>query len=394
MKKIGVVCFEDTEVVGKAWASVSGEESKRINGIGELSSSVYWVTNLPYNLFRRFNLNKKPNVFDHQFFRTSVKLIAGEVGLEDDLKKLSEFSAKTFQRVYDYCESMYDVDLKYSPYRLNTLLSDYVIAKSVRQIPMGSTASTLTEAFMESTQQNQAMIGEVPKGSKARTFSFPKGAYARELLSLDYPVSTQWNMLNEVDIKTVIGTREGNTITGTSSAIKKINKICSQKAGLFKINVLYTEKFFRSFSTFGQGSNYNRSWVTLPELLDIIQFSVIEILEGYTSEIGKLPLHKSIDLSIDEFSYSRGLMLENVWTAYTLPLNRGKFFTPVGAYMRAYDRILCNKVAYEFARNNFSVGSFGTGRVVVYCKKSEERLATEIAIENGMLPPLYMMESN
>lgn len=391
MKKIGVVCFEDIESVGKAWASVSGEEAKRIGGIGELSSSVYWVTNLPYGIFRKYNLNKKPNVFDQQFFRTSVKLIAGEAGLEDDLKELSEFCAKVFQRVFDSCESMYDIDLKYSPYRLNTLLSDYVISKNVRQIPMGASASTLTEAFMESTQQNQGMIGEVPKGSKARTFSFPKGAFARELMSQHYPVSTQWEPINESDIRTVIGTREGNTISGTSAAIKKINKICLGKAGMFKISVLYTEKFFRSFATFGQGSNYNRSWVTLPELMEILQYNVVELLEGYISELGTLQIHKDIDLDIDEFSYSRGLLMENIWTAYTLPLNRGKFFTPVGAYMRAYDRIMCAKAAYEFARNNLSVGSYGTGRVVVYCKKSEESMAMEIALENGLIPPLFMM---
>tara|TARA_B100001245_G_C22894595_1_gene431749 strand:+ start:8475 stop:9653 length:1179 start_codon:yes stop_codon:yes gene_type:complete len=391
MKRIGVVCFEDIEAVGKAWASESGKEAKRISGIGELSSSVYWVTNLPYNFFRKYNLNKKPNVFDHQFFRTSVKLIAGEVGLEDDLKKLSEFCSKIFQRTFDSCESMYDIDLRYSPYRLNALLSDYVISKSVRQIPMGASSSTLMEAFMESTQQNQAMLGEVPKGSKARTFAFPKGAYARELLSKKYPVSTQWDMLNDIDIRTTIGSREGNMISGTKAALKKITKLCENKAGLFKISVLYTERFFRSFATFGQGSNYQRSWVTYPELMDIIQYNVIEIIEGYTSEIGDLPLHRDIDLDIDEFSYSRGLTLENIWTAYTLPLNRGKFFTPVGAYMRAYDRILCSKAAYEFSRNNLSVGSFGTGRVIVYCKKSEESLAAEIAMENGLIPPLFMI---
>ncbi len=393
MKKIGVVCFEDIETVGKAWASVSGSEAKRVNGIGELSSSVYWITNLPYNYFRKYNLNKKPNVFDQQFFRTSVKLVSGEIGLEDDLKGLAEFCALTFQRVFDGCESMYDIDLKYSPYRLNTLLSDYVISKNVRQIPMGSTASTLTEAFMESTQQNQGMLGEVPKGSKARTFSFPKGAYARELMSLKYPVSTQWEPLKEIDIKTVIGTREGNTISGTSAAKKKLDKLCNNKAGMFKISVLYTEKFFRPFATFGQGSNYQRNWVTYPELIEILQYNVIEILEGYVSEIGDLAMHKDIDLEIDEFSYSRGLLLENIWTAYTLPLNRGKFYTPVGAYMRAYDRIMCAKAAYEFSRSNLSVGSYGTGRVVVYCKKSEEKMASEIALENGLMPPLFMMSN-
>jgi len=390
--KIGVVCFEDIESVGRAWASVSGEDAKRVNGIGELSSSIFWVTNLPYNFFRKYNLNKKPNMFDHQFFRTSLRLIAGETGLEDDIKKLSEFSSLTFQRVLDQCKSLYDIDLKYSPYRMNTLLSDFVISRNVRQIPMGSTSNTLMEAFMEATQQNQGMIGEVPKSSKARTFSFPKAAYAKYLMSLPYPVSTQWDALKEEDIKAVIGTREGNVISGTLSAIKKINKLCKNKAGLFKVSVLYTEKFFRPFATFGQGSSYTRSWVALPELLDILQYSVVEIHAGFVSELGELPLHKGLNLDTDEYSYSKGLLLENIWTAYALPLNRGKFYTPVGAYMRAYDRVMCNKAAFEFARNNLTVGSFGTGRVVVYCKKSDETISSEIALENGLLPPLFMME--
>ncbi len=391
MTKIGVVCFENIENADKAWISISGKPARRISGIGELESSVYWITNLPYFSFLKLNLNKKPNIFDQQFFRTSIKLIAAEVGLEDDLKKLAEFCSDSFQKVFDLTNNIYDIELKYSPYRLNNLLSDYVISRSVKQHPMGSSANTLLDAFRESTQQNQSMLGEAPTGSHTRTFMFPRGAYSRFILSQSYPCSTQWSEIKKKDISTTIGTRESNEIVGTKSAVNKILKICENKSGLFKVNVLYIDKFFRTFANFSQGSNYQRNWVCLPELLEIIKYSTVEILEGYISESEPLKINKKINLKLNEFSFSNGLFLENVWTAYTLPLNRGKFFTPVGAYMRSYDRMVCMKAAYEFARNNLTVGSFGTGRIVVYLRKQDEDLACEVAMENGLMPPLYML---
>jgi hypothetical protein len=395
MERIGVVNFDDIELVANGWSSIDGGPAQRISGIGDLTSSVYWVTNLPYKIYRQLNLNQKPNLFDSQFFRTSLKLISMEVGLEDKPKDLAEFASEVFSRVNKLSQKYYKTKLNLAPYRFNVLLSDAVIGRKLRQRPMGSHATKLVDGFKESTQQNQSMLSEVPKNSKARTFYFPRGAYAKNLFSQDYPIGTEWKQINEKDVNARIGTKEGNTISGTKSFIQSIDSKCKNKSAIFKVDVVYTDKFFRKFSSFGVGSNYQRNWMTLPELKEFAKFCVIEVEEGYLTDSGKidLPLDFMND-DYDEFSYSRGLFLENIWTAYSLPINRGEYYNPTGAYMRAYDRLICSKAAFEFARNNFTVGSFGTGRVVVYLREAEESIASEIALELGLICPHYILRKD
>lgn len=393
MKKIGVVCFDNYESINAGWSSIDGSEPKRINGIGDLSSSVLWVSNLPFYYYRKLNLIRNPNIYDQQFFRTSLKLLANELGLDDDTKLLCKYASKIFQRVYEQGVEDYQISLDDAEYRYNSALSSVALPSNIRQIPSGAYSSILIEAFKESTQQNQAMIGNVTKGTKARTFAFPKGAFARTLLSQDFPNNSSWVKISSDKIQTTIGTREDNVIKGTQAFIKYCEKEFNKKAVFLNISVTYTSKFFRSFATFAMGSNYQRKWVTLPELIEIIKYSVVEINSGYTGDVFNLKLD-NIDLDTDEYSISRGLYLENLWTALSLPINDGEYFNPLGAYIRAYDRMLCLKAAYAFAKNNFRVGSFGTGRIIVYIKPNEEKLAVSIAMEEGLLPPKHMVNQD
>lgn len=393
MKKIGVVCFDNYESVNAGWSSVDGSEPKRINGIGDLSSSVLWVSNLPFYYYRKLNLIRNPNIYDQQFFRTSLKLLGSELGLDDDIKLLCKHASKIFQRVYEQGALDYQIVLDEAEYRYNTALASVVLPSNVRQIPSGQHSSLMMEAFKESTQQNQAMIGNATKGAKARTFAFPKGAYARTLLSQKLPSNSNWKKVNGDDIKGIVGTREDNVIKGTQAFVKHCEKAFKNKAVFFKISVTYTSKFFRSFATFAMGSNYQRKWITLPELMEVIKYSVVEIEDAYEGDTFNLSL-ENIDFDIDEYSISRGLYLENLWTAFSLPINDGEYFNPVGAYLRAFDRMLCLKAAYVFAKNNFRVGSFGTGRVIVYVKPNEDKLAASIALEEGLLPPKHMVNKD
>ena len=68
------------------------------------------------------------------------------------------------------------------------------------------------------------------------------------------------------------------------------------------------------------------------------------------------------------------------------PINN-KHFTSVGAYMRAYDRIACQRASEAFQNYNFVIGSYGTGRLVVFLKPSSAELATAIALSEGLIPP-------
>lgn len=393
MKKIGVVYFDNFETLSGGWASVSGSEAKRINGIGDLASSVLWVSNLPFYYYRKLNLMKNPNIYDQQFFRTSMKLIVDEVGLDGRVQDICKVCSLIFQRVYTLGVDNYQLTLDDVEYRYNSALTNCLLPSNIRQLPSGAYTATLLQGFKESTQQNQAMIGNAPKASKARTFYFPKGAYARSLLSEKMPSNTNWKKIPDKDIQGTVGTKEDHKIQGTNAFFTMLEKKFSNSSLFFRISVSYTSKFFRPFATFAMGSNYQRNWATLPELLEMSKYSVIDIHEAFSCDMFNLNV-EGIDLESDEYSYSRGLYLENLWTAYALPINNGEYFNPVGAYIRAYDRVVCLKAAYAFAKNNFTIGSFGTGRVVVYLKQSEQKLATEIALSEGLLPPQYMVAND
>ena len=83
MIKIGVVWFDDIEMATEGWASQNGEDSYRIDGVGQLSSNTFWITNLSFKNFRRLNLNQFKNIFDEQYFRTSLRQLAAELGLSN-----------------------------------------------------------------------------------------------------------------------------------------------------------------------------------------------------------------------------------------------------------------------------------------------------------------------
>tara|TARA_B100000749_G_C18446024_1_gene474282 strand:- start:37 stop:1224 length:1188 start_codon:yes stop_codon:yes gene_type:complete len=392
-KKIGVVCFDNFETIKGGWASVSGGEPFRINGIGDLSSNVLWISNLPFYYYKKLNLLRNPNIYDQQFFRTSLKQISDELGLKDKPDDVSQKVSLIFQRVYDLGMDDFQLTLDDIEYRYNSALVNCILPSSIRQIPSGEFSSVLMTAFKESTQQNQAMIGNVSKGTKARTFCFPKGAFSRTILSLPMPTNTGWKKLEDSIVTGTIGSKEDNILKGTQAFVSYCNEKLSKKAVFFRINVSYTSKFFRSFATFANGSNYQRNWVTLPELLELIKYSIVEIYEAYSCELSTLNFD-FVDNDSDEYSFSRGLYLENIYTALSLPINNGEYFNPVGAYVRAYDRVMCLKAAYAFSKSNLKVGSFGTGRVIVYSKQTESKLVNDIAMEEGLIPPYLMVKEN
>jgi hypothetical protein len=104
------------------------------------------------------------------------------------------------------------------------------------------------------------------------------------------------------------------------------------------------------------------------------------------------PIADKIQLDINEMSYSRSLLLENLWIALANPVSTTKRQTPVGAYMRAYDRSVCQKVAEIFESYSYPVGSFGVGRVMVYLRAGEIPHATELALESGIIPSISLLQ--
>lgn len=109
------------------------------------------------------------------------------------------------------------------------------------------------------------------------------------------------------------------------------------------------------------------------------------------TKLANLDFLSDLELDSKEYSYSRGIFLENLWVALANPINPSGMHTAVGAYMRAYDRVACQRAAETFAEHEFRIGSFGSGRVMIYLGKQEDAMAKELSFVTGMNPPMSMI---
>lgn len=399
MTKIGVVWFDDPSIAMNGWYSVNGSEPKRINSHGELSTNVLWVTNINYRQYKKLNLTSAPHIFDEQYFRTSIRQVCSEVGLLDNPKEVTVFASRVFTRIVDFGEKYFKVDLTHPGYRYYSLIADRIMPSHMRRRPTESFSLDLLEGLRQSTQANQAITGlKSPKGSSIQSFVIPRTAHAKWLLSQKYPVAGTWKKLPESNYGGVLGIEDGVEVKGTKAKIKQLIELGNNNAAIFRVSQMSIDGFHRSFSTFGAGSNYTRKWATLPEIINLSRYSKIEINGGYSIELGDLGVLDSLNLSdFDkslDYSYSLGLFLENVWIALTNPLYGNGQFTAVGAYMRAYDRIICSRYAEKFSEYNYVIGSYGTGRILTYVRPNENRTIGEFALEENLLPPLHMVNNN
>lgn len=399
MTKIGVVWFDDPAIALGGWYSINGEEPKRINSYGELSTDVLWVTNINYRLYKKINLTKTPHIFDEQYFRTSIRQICSEVGLLENPKELVVFASKVFTRVVALGEKHFRVNLSNPGYRYYSLLADRIMPSHMRKRPTESFSLDLLEGIKQATQANQAIAGlKAPQGSAIQSFLIPRTAHAKWLLNQKYPAAGVWRPLAESSYSGVLGVEDGHQVKGSKAKINQLIELGNSSAAIFRVKQLSIDSFHRPFSTFSAGANHARRWATLPEILHMSRYSKIEIEGGYGIESAKLDILDSINLDdFDnqlDYSYSIGLFLENVWVALTNPLYGNGQHTAVGAYMRAYDRIICARYAEKFAEYNYVIGSYGTGRVLVYVRPNENNVISEIALSEKLLPPMHMVNNN
>lgn len=390
---VGVCWFDDPESALGGWACRAGDKPFRVNGTQSLASDVFWITNLHYNLFRRFNLVQAPHIADTQFFRTSLQMLANELGLYQAPDRAVEVLASIFARVVIQGDEHLGIGRSPSGYRYMKALMDRLLPREHRMLPHGAHAHELQNCFRQAMQANQGMSGvQRPAGAVAYSFVFPRGAYARWLLSQPVPCSAAWQEIKTRGEETVFGVQAGENVSGTRAIRARLQDLGEGHAVFLRIRVLDMDPFYQPFASFGATAKCPRAWAALPEVLELSRYAKIAVAGGFRAPAAPLNL-QGLDLEADEFSFSRGLYAENVWAALTQKLNNGKDETALGAYLRAYDRLACGRAAAAMARMRYLIGSYGTGRVLVYLRAGEMREAAKYALELGLLPPLSMLEA-
>jgi len=387
---IGVCHFDDIETATSAWISVNGDQPRRISTRGELSSNIFWITNLMWNQYRKQNLSKIKNIQDAQFFRTSYILLSEEFGITSDVKEQVQFFSKVFTKIAIYCKEKLNVDISLSQYRLTTLLRDHLMPSSLRKAPEGPNSLEIGDAIKQSTQQLQIMTGNSPQGSKTHNFVFPRGGYTRILFGMKYPNGKNWEKLSEKNHTSIFGYEDNIQVRGTRATLLKLKEMSKTKAVFFKVTVLSQSPEYIGYQTFGSGANISRRWACLPEIIHLSRFSKLKIEGGYSCDLDDLKLNVPLKTDDYEFSIARSIFLESLSIGLSTPFKGDPSpFKAVGAYLRAYDRILCAKVAESFHREGgITVGSFGAGRVTCYLKETDMDFSNRIALEQGIIPSI------
>ena len=386
--KIGAVWFDDTQVAKEGWAS-DGGPAERINGHGALSSDIAWINNLPYPIWKKLNFNNTANILDANYMRTSLDHVAKEIGSIDDPQKTVTNAAIIFNRISKEANKVFGVELSKPGYRYSSLIQDRVTPTFMRAVPEAKIRQSIIDACKQATQENQAMSNRnVPTGSSIHSFIFPRGSYGKWLLSQPVPINNRWTEIKKRDNTTIIGHKEGEVIKGTKAVLKKLIELGEKKAILMRVVVKYMDKMYRPFANFSSGSNHLRGWATLPEILMLSRYSVIELHGGFMTELGHLKVSDKFCVTEEEFSYSHGLFLENLWVSFATNRFRAPH-TAVAAYLRSYDRLMCFKAAEKLSlEGGFVVGSYGTGRVQVYLRENEIEAACSLAKQTGLIPQL------
>ena len=384
---VGVCIFDDPRSPQGGFSSVDGENPVYVSGYHELSPEKLWVTNLDFPIFKELNLLRIRHLAQSQYFRTSVKMLQTESGIEDN-KELSVYLSKMFSRIERISAEQFGTNIRDYNYRFHQALSDRIHIPGTTEPVQGVDPNLAQLIIDQSTQENQAMSGvKRPDKSLPVSFLFPRDAFAQWLLSRHYPVGSVWKN-DGMSKDFTIGTKDGKKLARTDSFVKRCGDYfkTSNRAMFFRISVVSHEMSHRAFATFGVGSREPRTWVTWPELLEMLNYSVVTVYESYSTQCS------SIKDSIPSFCFadgqgiSEGLLLENLYVSIGSPINRKN--TALGAYLRAYDRAACARAASKFHAAGFVVGSFSSGRVVLLISRSQIQRATELALSIGMMPPL------
>lgn len=389
--RVGVCCFDDVNDAASGWASIAGGEAQRIRGTGDLDGSVPWVTNLPYHVHRKFNLGATGNILDEQYFRTKLSQVGLENGLGSDKKRLAEFASTVFQKVAELGLTHFGMDLRSPGYRYHKACSYNLIPSYARNLPSDRNSAEIVEAINHSTQANQAMSGiKKPDGANAVSIGFPRQAYGHWLLSQPVPIASDWKTVRQKDNTTTFGHENGKRLRNTSAVLERLMEHGKNNAMFLRVQVHSMDNFYRHFASFGAGEQMMRRWASLPEIIELSRYAKISIEGGYMCPLTRDPLVDESIFGGSDISYARGLLVENAWAALASPVSvqSGSRSTVISAYLRAYDRIACGRVAASLARKGLVIGSYSMGRIVVFMRPGESERICRLALDEGLVPPM------
>lgn len=386
--KIGVILFDDTKVGEQGWGAKSGHEAERFNGINELDQEYVWISNIEYNDFNHLSFRNVSYLRESHYMRSTIKSFIQELGLHNSPSEAAEILSNIFQRVIDFGYEMFGIDPREHSHRYANLLAQKILPMNMRKPPTHNNES-ISDALEESTQLMQNNVGRRPSGRKAITIHMPRIAYFNWLLKSKVPSSTEWKKIAFNSGEFEIGIDKGKEVEGTKSRMANLEKLSKDNAFMFNISIKSMESDYLSFASFGVGKKTSRTWVTFPELKELSRYARIEVRKGLKTSIGEIDGDVMDKDPTTNFSYSKGLFLENLVSA--LSTNVDGVLNGVIPYIRANDRMACLKAAEILNSEGYFVMSYSFGKIVVLVPETSINDFIGKILSMGLQPPISLL---
>ncbi|KAB0482412.1 hypothetical protein F7Q91_03115 [Vibrio chagasii] len=390
MAKVGVAFFSNESKPKGGYYYHNGLVSDFKSAV-DLDMSVAWITNVPYKAYVASGLQSIPHIKPEQFLRLSVTQMMRELHIAkniDGAEKLGELVGS----IVAHMESIFGLDPITSNYRLNQGLTDLLLPNSYFEFASSSPSSTqvaLDNAY-QSLQGATKINASV--NLKCRHYTLPRMAHFEYLLNQNYPLNSHWSEFTLKDGNTVAGVVNGKNLPNTTEVVSALKALHQNTAAILNIHVKSMSKNrMQGFSFGNEGINTSmRVWACLPEVIEMLRYCEIEILGGIKTDGGKLDIRPEIDLETNRYCFAKGVSAENVWTglAEKISKNGTKCSTGLGVYLKAYDRIICGKLAEAFMADSYFLAGFGIGGVRVWGQPSEFSKMDNIAAQFCAMPDI------
>ena len=390
MSKIGLVFFNNVTTPSSGMAYHNGDVFS-FGSISELDMSVAWIVDLPYKSFQDSGFNKHAHLRPSQYLRVGLTGILRELGLKKNIEGAEVLGSLADSIVNDLGE-MIGANPYSQPYRLNydalkLLLPNYYADFSINQ--NAAVSAAIDNAYQASQGAHKT---NNPNNAKLQHFTFPRVAHFEYLMNQNFPINHIWKEMDLFKTPIITGVKKGKQLENFDEISQQLKVLHTDTACILNIHVKSIEDTYMQGFAFGvEGAKSNiRVWAALPEVIDIMRYTEVEIVGGYETAASKLPLRPEIDLTINRYSYPRGIVAENIWVALSekISINSVKHSTGIGVYLRAYDRLICGKLAEAFALERYKVGGFGNGAVRVWARSQEADKLNAIASRYGAIPDL------
>lgn len=382
--KYGCVIFESQLQHDTAWATrMDDDEPVFISGTSELSSDIFWLSNLPYKLHWQSGFSNHTRIISSNYLRLSTERIANQLGIQDNLYKQSLYLSKIFGKIMSMSHKLLGIE--------NDNLES--LKKGVR-IHAGDYDHAYEDYFSNIIKSATVhfIVCERPvyrTNVKKVFFRIPPVEHVKNILSMPVPVGS-WSKINVPSKNEDYHTWAVENVKAPLLCKVRINTICD------KVNQIIN---------FGSGAidNIKRNWISLPELIQLLPVSDLTIEDAYVSQslVTCKPLLERIE-SVPDFcnlSYSYGILLDNIWTGITtqhaspqfrqqkhlnvkVPLNH------VTPFYKSQDMVLCFMKALEIFAKGYDVLDYGAGLISIDASDLTEKGIVDLARATNLIPPM------